>query len=200
MNNPNSECDVIISETEKKSTPNVWIGIYGLRNKEKLDKWYIGCSSNIAKRWVTAYQHMNCKKQKKIYHALVKYGYDGFEKIILEECPKELFKERETYWINHHNSISKGYNIASGGQGGATRQGMIHSETTKAKIRNSKLGKSLSDEHRNNIRMGVKKKGNKITTEHRLKMLAGRYRPTIEEKRETARLYRQRVRLAVKPS
>lgn len=58
---------------------------------------------------------------KIIKQAIKKYGKNNFKKIILEECSnlKEL-SEREIYWIEHENAISKGYNIAKGGNGGDT--------------------------------------------------------------------------------
>jgi group I intron endonuclease len=60
---------------------------------------------------------MKCKKQVKLYHALVKYGYDAFDKIVLEECTPNEMNEREKYWIAQYNSFHDGYNLTEGGQG-----------------------------------------------------------------------------------
>jgi group I intron endonuclease len=87
-------------------------GIYGLQNKLKPTRWYVGQSKDIEHRWNRHYKHLHCKTQPKIYRALKRYGYDNFEKVILEECPIELLNEREAYWATVKNSIEKGYNCA----------------------------------------------------------------------------------------
>ena len=68
-----------------------------------------------------------------IYAALKKYGYDAFEKIVLEECSNDrsTWGPLETKWIKYYDSIEHGYNIAEGGIGGATRRGLPCSEETK---------------------------------------------------------------------
>jgi group I intron endonuclease len=53
--------------------------------------------------------------------AIKKYGKENFTKETLEEClTEEVWLLREKYWIKHFDSISTGYNIAEGGQGGDT--------------------------------------------------------------------------------
>ena len=97
------------------------IGIYGLRCKET-DKWYIGQSWDIYNRWSDYQKFRNCKKQPKLYRALLKYGYNRFEKYIIELCdeniPQEMLDLKEDLWIKHHNSIEHGYNCKGGGHGG----------------------------------------------------------------------------------
>lgn len=111
----NTACEAIGSVL-KKSEPQeekriIVSGIYGLRNKTT-GKWYIGQSVNIQNRW-DSYSKFECWKQRKLYNALKKYGYDDFDKVILEECnpDPEIMSPKEDYWMDYYNSIDDGYNI-----------------------------------------------------------------------------------------
>lgn len=105
------------TKTKKNSVKNACCGIYGLRNKVN-GKWYVGQSKDIHNRWHKAYENLDCSSQPKIYNALLKYGYEQFEKIILEEFDGEnwVIDYREMYWIRYMNSVSCGYNIREGGR------------------------------------------------------------------------------------
>ena len=75
-------------------------------------KRYIGQSINIKRR-------MNEHRRGKsfapiISKAIAKYGWENFEKEILEECNKEELDEREIYYIAKY---SPEYNLALGGDG-----------------------------------------------------------------------------------
>lgn len=138
MQTPEQNQNGITNETEKKLLQEKCkdIGIYGLKNKIN-GKWYIGQSAkSIEKRWYF-YKKLHCKEQPNLYNALKKYGYDSFDKIVLENCTsdKNTLNERETHWINFYNSIKNGYNLKCGGQHGKV------SLETRDKIRKSKLGK-----------------------------------------------------------
>lgn len=154
------------------------------------DKWYVGQSVDIHKRWHRAYKLMQCKRQRKIYNALLKYGYDDFEKIILEECPKELFKSKETYWIEKYECVASGYNLAPGGEGGCRPIGIPCSEETKRKISIANKGTKWTDEMRQRAseqRKGKPKPtgfGNKLR-----KALTGI--PLTEERKRNISLARQ---------
>lgn len=110
-------------------------GIYGLRCKTT-GKWYIGQSTNIHKRWKTCYKTMSCPKQRKIFNALKKYGYDDFDKIVIEECSKNACEIREPHWIEFYNAVNDGYNLRTGGRSGGKL-----SEETRKKMSLAKLGK-----------------------------------------------------------
>ena len=199
MNSTESASEIITKETEKESAKKRWRGIYGLRCKET-DRWYVGYSKNIEKRWESDYKKLRCKGQAKIYNALLKYGYGGFDKVILEECdgPNRVWSERESYWIDVKNSIVDGYNISSGGEGGALHT-MPHTDETKRKISERMMGCKLSDSHKDNISQGLVKANRVITDEQRAKMLAGRRIVTDDEKREGNRRrtaeWRARIKL-----
>lgn len=92
-------------------------GIYKFTNKFN-GNIYIGQSIDISARKRThindAYCHgkdSNCP----FHRAIIKYGEDGFDFEILEECPKELLNEREKYWIEYYDSYHHGYNASPGG-------------------------------------------------------------------------------------
>lgn len=135
------------------------VGIYALRNKAFPNKYYVGKSMDIHARWNYDYKRLHCKKQQKIYNALVKYGYDGFEKIILEECEKSVMNEREVYWIKYYNAVENGYNLKYGGQGGGSFAGKKHTQEAKNRLREINLGKKLSDETK--AKMSMSRKGKK---------------------------------------
>jgi group I intron endonuclease len=117
-------------------------GIYGLKNK-KTGKWYIGKSIDIHDR-IKDYAGLHCKAQPKIYNALIKYGYDGFDVIIIEKCDINTMDEKEIYWIKFYKSFTDGYNLTEGGDG------HMHTQETKDKIKKSLTGKKHSLEHRKN--------------------------------------------------
>lgn len=99
-----------------------------LMNNEDIKKWsvyvhinktnkkiYIGISSNIKNRWrITSYD-----KKQAIRAAFEKYGWDGFEHIILiDNLTKEQAMECEKALIKKYDSQNKekGYNRSPGGE------------------------------------------------------------------------------------
>ena len=130
MNNPTTDQSDITNETAVLSAKSACCGIYGLRNKIT-GKWYIGQSRNIKKRWEKAYKPMRCQRQPKIYNALKKYSYDGFEKVVIETCDDVdwIRDYREIFWIRQLNSIENGYNLKEGGTTGT------HTEETRKKLK-----------------------------------------------------------------
>lgn len=123
-------------------------GIYGLQNRLHPEKWYVGYSKDIYRRWNKQYRHLKCEKQPKLFAALKKYGYDNFEKVVLEECAdnRTVWGPKETYWIHHYNSIENGYNLVEGGEGGDRSSGIKRSEAFKEHLRKLFIGKKRSPE------------------------------------------------------
>jgi group I intron endonuclease len=97
-------------------------------------------------------------------YAIEKYGEENFTKQILQECKTQNeLNDAEIYWIEFYNATDKkiGYNIALGGAGGDTYSnnpnldiiklkfagennpfyGKTHTQESKDKIRDSRLGK-----------------------------------------------------------
>lgn len=163
MNSENKQ-ESVPSDTTKTidpmSVPNVCCGIYGLRNKVN-DKWYVGQSLDIYDRW-HEYDTLHCKSQRKLYAALLKYGVESFDKVVLEECSSSDLDTKEDDWINTKDSIKNGYNCKGGGSHGKM------SDETREKIRQSLTGRKLSDDHKR--RIGAKHSGKVISAETRKKI------------------------------
>lgn len=76
-------------------------------------KFYIGKDKNNNPEYIGSGKLLN--------QAIEKYGIENFFKEVLEECNNEIeLNEREIYWIKKLNARVRGYNIASGGEGGDT--------------------------------------------------------------------------------
>jgi len=163
MNNHETDQKDITTNTVTSSEKNVCCGIYGLRNKIN-GKWYVGQSFDIIIRWYRAYEKLHCKKQRKLYNALLKYGYESFDKTILEECKPsiEILNNREDYWIKFYDSINNGYNIKEAGSRGK------HSQETIEKIRIALIGKHPTEDTLQ--KMSAWQKGKIVSKEHRLKL------------------------------
>lgn len=86
-------------------------GIYMLTCKVN-GKRYIGQSNNIKRRMN---EHRRCQSfAPVISRAIAKYGWDAFDKTVLEFCPVEELDEKEIYYIAE---LKPEYNLAKGGGG-----------------------------------------------------------------------------------
>ena len=88
--------------------------IYVHRNKVN-GKCYVGQTCQIPEdRWGA--NGNGYSRQTVFYNAILKYGWDNFEHIILEEhIPPELVDERESYWAIEYNAlVPNGYTILTG--------------------------------------------------------------------------------------
>lgn len=111
-------------------------GIYMWVNKYNHHK-YIGYSNNIERRWrehstIPFKDTKHNNDSSAFYNAIRKYGVNGFDKIILEECSEEELKEKEQYYIALYNTFlsPQDYNETPGGDGispNATLRGEQHS-------------------------------------------------------------------------
>ena len=89
------------------------IGIYKITNNIN-GKVYIGQSNSIQRRF-SEHQNRGAASRIPVDVAIQKYGKENFSFEIIEECTIEQLNQRETYWINHFNSIENGYNCSVGG-------------------------------------------------------------------------------------
>ena len=84
--------------------------VYMHRNKIN-NKVYIGITKlKVEQRWQNGKGY---SKQPKFYNAILKYGWNNFEHIILEQnilTEKEALK-KESYYIKKYNSVQNGYNV-----------------------------------------------------------------------------------------
>lgn len=92
-------------------------GIYKLTNLTN-GKIYIGQSKNITQRWEA---HKN-RARDPLYNtylsnAMRKDGIDNFKLEVLEECLISELNEKEKYWIEKYDAMSRevGYNQTEGG-------------------------------------------------------------------------------------
>jgi group I intron endonuclease len=119
----------------------MYIGyIYLFKNKVN-NKCYIGKTVNLKRRYK---EHLSGKYKSSIYNAIVKYGIDNFDFIVLDIIEKEnitdlnnTLNSLETKRISEYNSYNNGYNLTIGGEG---TNGACLSEETKYKQRISKVG------------------------------------------------------------
>ena len=122
-----------------------WI-VYQHRNKIN-NKSYIGITGrDPLVRW--GKNGSNYTRHPKFYPAIIKYGWDAFEHIILETgLSKKEAEKREQYYIKFFNSYENGYNVSLGGESGSN--GWKREEKSKEKISKSlKLYLSLHPEEK----------------------------------------------------
>ena len=98
--------------------------VYKITNKIN-NKIYIGVTNNTRLRWSgNGTQYRDTSKEgnrRPFWNAIKKYGWDNFEKEILEsDLTKELAYIKEMQMIKEFNSTNKkiGYNVSPGGNGG----------------------------------------------------------------------------------
>lgn len=107
-------------------------------------KKYIGMTSRKPEqRWSSRYAN-----NKAFTEAIEKYGWNSIKHEILFTCQTKeeaMKKEIEMIAIYKSNDNKYGYNISCGG---APTNGIIHSDETKNKIRNSLLGIAHTKERR----------------------------------------------------
>lgn len=135
--------------------------VYCHRNKLN-GKRYIGKTNNISSRWGNnGNAYMYGRGKNTIFaNAILKYGWNNFEHIILENglTDKEAC-EREMFYIElYKTNIDKygthyGYNMTSGGEGAA---GRVISDETREKLRQSHIGFVVSEEIKQKISASLK--------------------------------------------
>lgn len=112
-------------------------------------KSYIGkTSKTVEQRLNEHFNHANNEKIKTthFHKALLKYGLDDFDTVVLEET--EDSSEREKFWIKHYDTLNNGYNMTAGGDGAS---GYKQTSEHKEKIRQANLGSKRSDDQKKNI-------------------------------------------------
>ena len=112
-------------------------------------KRYIGITNNKTKRWYGKGKHYaGCPY---FYAAIRKYGWDNFEhNVFIYDLTREEASRLEKHYIKMLKTCDKafGYNLAEGGVNAPTMLGKHHSDETRQKMRESALGREISDEQR----------------------------------------------------
>lgn len=101
-------------------------GIYKITNI-KNNKFYIGKSVNIYKRWQ---EHCRIIDNCPIHKAIQKYGKNNFKFEIIEQCSQEELNDKEIYWIKYYNGYESFncYNATRGGDGASHPIKLSHDE------------------------------------------------------------------------
>lgn len=131
----------------KKSAENKKFIVYIHKNKTN-NKVYIGITSNSPiKRWGT--NGCQYKSNRHFWNAIQKYGWDNFEhSILFSDLTAQEASDKEVELIAEYksNDTRFGYNQTSGGE-----YGTEISEETQMKMRESAVGKIITDEWRKHL-------------------------------------------------
>ena len=123
-------------------------------------KRYIGRTRNFNKRMIEHKCHSNYPiNKRKFYDAIFKYGWDNFEKRVIEyvSSEEEAIK-MEKYYIEKYDTVENGYNHSNDSEAGGDNWSLL-SDERKEKIRynmrkrmkgknNPMFGKQHSDDTR----------------------------------------------------
>ncbi len=142
--------------------------VYCATNKVN-GKIYIGQTTKTLERRMTQHKSsMNCGSQYYFHKALLKYGWDDFNFVVLENVKNSELNESEIMWINASNSNNPdiGYNLNEGGMGQKgnhkkyqkkyrkwTEKSRIRASESQLGEKNHNYGRHFSEEHREKIRV-----------------------------------------------
>lgn len=156
-------------------------GIYKIESPS--GKIYIGSSVNIYHR-IKYYKSKNCKGQRKLFNSIEKYGWGNHKFEILEECTVDKLYERERYYGDKYDVLGdNGLNLilpkigeVKVGISEETRNkmseskkgeknkfyGKNHTEESKEKMRQFRLGTNLNEETKLKVKLNSSKHLSKI--------------------------------------
>lgn len=137
-------------------------GIYKIISPS--NKIYIGQSVNIYRR-INHYKNVKCVDQPKLYHSLIKYGWNAHKFEIIHECDKSELNNLEKFYIKQFNTFNTecGLNLTDGGEGADV------TAETRLKISKSKLGIKRPLSMRNKLSNTKKGKPPHINCRHQPK-------------------------------
>lgn len=128
-------------------------------------KCYVGqtCQKPSA-RW--GHDGIGYKNHPLFYKAILKYGWDNFEHIILEDnIPKDKINQREIYWGIYYNSLApNGYNLSLGNNLFSSINNETYSNASKKKWENN--------DYRNKVIKGRQQMWKNASAECKEKMLS----------------------------
>lgn len=137
-------------------------------------KAYVGVTSktNPNHRWGSGRGY---KENPYFYAAIEKYGWDGFDHIIIrddlsEQDAKQMEKDLISCWKTQDRNF--GYNMTSGGDGTPNYH---PSEETRRKLSEARKRENLSEETLRRRSEGLK--GRKFSDEHKRKMSEAQSKP-----------------------
>ena len=146
-------------------------------------KIYIGITSQKPEeRWKKGWGYIN---NKHFYSAIMQYGWDNIQHIIMETgLTKEQAEKEEIRLIKEHRSFDReyGYNNCTGGNCGCS--GYRHTEEAKQRIREGNKGKFVSEETRQKIGAAHKGMSHTEETKARIRALKTGMKHTEEAKKK----------------
>jgi group I intron endonuclease len=133
----------------------VTTGIYQIRNKLN-GKVYIGSAVNFTNRKSKHLRELRLgtHHNSKLNKAWVKYGDESFEIDFLWTCKRAYLLFFEQIFINGHDSVKSGYNVAPTAGG---TYGYKHTQETKLRMSQLKRGKKPTHEALENLRIANKR-------------------------------------------
>lgn len=148
-------------------------------------KKYIGKSISISNRSSRHKRNVKDGVVSKFYNAVRKYGWENFIFGIIEECDENILNEREIFYIETYKTLTEGYNMTSGGDGGTTwivpedvrkkyserMKNFKHNDEAKIKISKANSGRKWSGDAKRKLSEKLKgKKGPLISEEAKNKL------------------------------
>ena len=126
-------------------------GVYKITNT-KTKKFYIGSSNHLSGRWFTHLCHLRKNDHGNIHlqRSWNKHGEDSFKFEILFYCDERDLILYEQLCLD---SLNPEYNIHIYAD---RPTGITRSPEMRQRIRNTLMGRKLSDEHKANIGLGVR--------------------------------------------
>lgn len=136
---------------------NMKSGIYRILNLAN-NMCYVGSAVRISYRWKNHRIELRLDRHTNRYlqSAWNKYGEDNFEFEILEHCENNRLIELEQFWMDYYQSANRefGYNLSPTA---GNCMGVEHTDETKAKLSELKIGKSIhTDESKAKIGIALK--------------------------------------------
>jgi len=129
------------------------------------NKIYIGQAVNI-KRRLSAYKRNDCKGQKRLFSSIQKHGFNNHKFEIVEECDNELLNERERFYQDLYNVLSKnGLNCKLTA---TNEKRLVHSKESLKKISEASKNRTWSEERKKEF--SQKRKGVKLSEESKKKI------------------------------
>ena len=140
------------------------LGVYKIQSKIKPDRVYIGSAVDIKSRWRIHKHHLfkNKHHSKKLQRHFNKYGLDDLKFEVLVECDNDVLIKKEQCYVN----IFQPYFNCSPTAG--SQLGFKHSKSTREKCRCGRLGKTITEWHKQQISKASK--GHIVTDEMKMKI------------------------------
>jgi group I intron endonuclease len=144
-------------------------GIYLIRNKIT-EKYYVGASIDINRRWTRHKDELNKNKHHspKLQNSWNKYGDDKFDFIWVQQGCSNVLTKLEQQWIDFCDSFNHGYNSTAI----ANNIGLLpKTEEHKRKIGIAHKGRKLTEESKNKIRQkAIGRKRPPMSDEQKIKI------------------------------